>query len=134
MQQRIVLSLLACAGLLTAQEYRSTLTGHVTDPSGAAVPNVKVKATKLDTNRLFPTVTGPEGVYTIPQLPPGTYQVTAEVTGFKKYVQSGIELASNVRVALEITLAIGNSSESVTVTADVPPLNTASASAGQSIT
>ena len=134
MPRRVLLSALACVCLLQAQEYRSTLTGHITDPSGSGVPNVKVTAIKLDTNSKFPTVSGPEGFYTIPQLPPGNYQVTAELTGFKTYTQSGIELAANVRVAVDIALAIGNTSESVTVTADVPQLNTVSASAGQSIT
>jgi hypothetical protein len=122
---------LAC--LLPAQEYRSTLTGHITDPSGSAVPHVKVVATRVDTNSQFPTVAGPEGFYTIPLLPPGVYQVTAESSGFKKYVQSGIELASNVRVAVDIQLTIGATSESVNVTEDAPALNTVSASAGQSI-
>ena len=59
--------------------------------------------------------------------------MTAEAGGFKKYVQSGIELASNVRVAVDIQLTIGAASESVTVTEDAPALNTVSASAGQSI-
>ena len=134
MLRRLVLPLLACACLLPAQEYRSTITGHVTDPSGSGVPNVKVTALKVDTNSKFPTVAGPEGFYTIPQLPPGAYQLTAEAAGFKTYTQSGIELAANVRVALDIQLAIGNTTESVTITADAPALNTVSASAGQSIT
>jgi len=134
MLRRFFFVMLSCACGLFAQEYRSTLTGHITDPSGSGVPNVKVTAVKVDTNSKFPTVTGPEGFYTIPQLPPGVYQVTAEVAGFKTYVQSGIELASDVRIAVDIQLAIGNTSDSVTVTADAPPLNTVSASAGQSIT
>jgi hypothetical protein len=125
---------LACASFAAAQEYRSTLTGQITDPTGSGVPNVKVTAVKIDTNSKFPTTAGPEGFYTIPQLPPGVYQLTAEAAGFKTYVQSGIELASNVRVAVNIQLALGNTSESVTVTADAPALNMVSASAGQSIT
>jgi hypothetical protein len=125
---------LACACCLHAQEYRSTLTGRITDPSGSAVPNAKVTATKIDTNTHFPTVSGPEGFYTIPQLPPGTYQVAAEASGFRKYVQSGIELASNSRVGVDVQLTLGATSESVTITADAPPLQTVSASAGQAIT
>lgn len=131
---RLFLSVLACACLLHAQEYRSTLSGRVTDPSGSAVPNVNVVATKMDTNTHFPTVTGPEGLYTVPQLPPGSYELTADAPGFKKFVQSGIELASNARVAVDIQLTIGKATESVTVTEDAPPLTTLSASAGQSIT
>jgi hypothetical protein len=134
MLRRLVLLVFACALLLPAQEYRSTLTGHITDPTGSAVPNVKVTAIKTDTNSKFPTVAGPEGFYTIPQLPPGTYQLTAEAAGFKTHVQSGIELAANVRIAVDVQLTLGATSESVTITSDAPPLNTVSASAGQSIT
>ena len=132
--QRLAMLAAACVCLLPAQEYRSTMTGRVTDPSGAAVPGVKVTAIKIDTNGKFPTVAGPEGFYTIPQLPPGTYELTAESAGFKKYVQSGIEMASDVRVAVDVKLQIGDASESVTVMEDAPALNTVSASAGQSIT
>jgi hypothetical protein len=91
-----------CTFVLPAQEYRSTITGPITDPTGAGVPNVKVTALKVGTNSKFPTVSGSEGFYTIPQLPPGTYQLTAEISGFKTYVQYGIELAAKVRVAVDI--------------------------------
>src|SRR5437879_6342100 len=75
--QRLAILTAAFACLLPAQEYRSTMTGRITDPSGAAIPGVTVTAIKIDTNTRFPTVAGPEGFYTIPQLPPGTYEVTA---------------------------------------------------------
>lgn len=125
---------LACACLLHAQEYRSTLTGRITDPSGSVVPGVNVTATKTDTNTGFPTVSSPEGFYTIPQLPPGRYDVTAEGQGFKKYTQSGIELASNSRINVDIQLTLGATTESVTITADAPALQTVTASTGQAIT
>src|SRR5581483_8514671 len=125
---------LTCACLLQAQEYRSTLTGRVTDPSGSAVPNVKITAVKLDTNTRVSTVSGPEGFYTIPQLLPGTYEVTAECQGFKEYNQSGIELTSNARLAVDVQLSLGATTDSITITSDAPPLQTVTASAGQAIT
>lgn len=128
----LLLATLAC--FAHAQEYRSTLTGRITDPAGSGVPAAKVIATRLDTNTMISTVSGPEGLYTIPQLLPGTYELTAEVAGFKKFVQSGIELASTSRVAVDIQLTIGAATESVTVTSDAPALQTVSASAGQAIT
>jgi hypothetical protein len=131
---RCIFSIFALACLAQAQEYRSTLTGRITDPTGAAVPNAKVTATKTDTNSRFPTVSGPEGRCTIPLLPPGTFELTAEVQAFKKHVQSGIEIASNVRITVDVQLTLGNTSESVTVTEDAPPLITASASPGQAVT
>jgi hypothetical protein len=132
LRQLLLIATFAC--FAQAQEYRSTLTGRITDPSGSGVPSVKVTATKIDTNTHFPTVSGPEGFYTIPQLPPGTYEIAAEAPGFKKYVQSGIELASTSRVGVDILLTLGASSESITITSDAPPLQTVSASAGQAIT
>src|SRR5437016_1243995 len=132
MLRHVLILAIACV-CLQAQEYRSTMTGRITDPSGSAVPGAKVTATKIDTNTKFPTVAGPEGFYTIPQLPPGTYELSAESAGFKKYVQTGIAVASDVRVGVDVRLQIGDTRESVTVTEDAPALNTVSASAGQSI-
>ena len=134
MPRRFALLALICAWTLPAQEYRSTITGHITDPSGSAVPNVKVTVIKPDTNIRSVTASSQDGFFTIPQLPPGTYDVTAEANGFKTFVQRGIELSSNVRAAVDIQLSIGTAGESVTVVGDVPALNTASASTGQSIT
>jgi hypothetical protein len=129
-----ILVLAAFAGLLPAQEFRSTITGHVTDPSGASVPNAKIVITKTDTNSRFETVTNTEGLYTAPFLPPGPYELTAEAAGFKKYVHSGIQVGTNERVAADIVLQVGSASESITITGDVPLLNAVTASAGEVVT
>jgi hypothetical protein len=78
--------------------------------------------------------TRPIPLYRIPLPPPGTYELSAEAAGFKDYVQSGIRIGSNERIAQNVELTVGNASESVTATSDAPPLNTVSASSGQSIT
>jgi hypothetical protein len=122
------------AGLLHAQEFRSSLMGRVTDPSGSAVPNAKVVVIKTDTNSRSETVSGSEGNYTMPFLAPGPYEVIVEVPGFKKYVHSGIEIGSNQRVAADIRLEIGSPTEAVTVTTEAPLLNAVTASSGQVIT
>jgi hypothetical protein len=126
--------ILAFASLATAQEFRSTLTGRVTDPTGAVVPSAKIQAIETATNSRFETVTNSDGLYTFPLLLPGTYQLAAEARGFKKAVQTGIQIGTNTRVAQDVTLRIGESSESVTITSDAPPLETVKASAGQVIT
>ena len=130
---RQLLCLLAIAGSLSAQEFRGTLMGRITDPAGLGVPNAKIVVTKTDTNTRSQTVSGPDGNYTMPFLAPGPYSVEVEVTGFKKYLHSGIEIGTNERIAEDIQLQIGNPSESVTVTADAPLLNTVTASAGEVI-
>lgn len=125
---------LAIATGLFAQEFRSTLTGRVTDPSGAAIPNAKVVAVKTETQGKFETVATADGLYTIPFLPPGMYQLRAEAPGFRSYVQSGITVAADMHVAQDIRLTIGDTTQAVTVTADAAPLESVTASAGQAIT
>jgi hypothetical protein len=134
MLRRIILLMGALAGLMFAQEFRSTITGKVTDPSGAVVPNVKVTATKTDTNGHSVTTSNADGLYTIPLLPPGPYEITAEIVGFKTSVQSGITISSNERIAVDIKLALGNTTDSVTITAEAPQLESVTASSGQAIT
>ena len=134
MLRRILVLLPFFVGLAGAQEFRSTLSGRITDPSGAAVPSAKATATKSDTNSRFETVANSGGLYTLPFLPPGPYDLTAEASGFKTYVQTGIQIGSDTRVAQDIILNIGAATESVTVTSDAPQLDSVSASAGQVIT
>lgn len=119
---------------LTAQEFRSTLTGRVTDPSGAFVAGAQVAAIEESTNTRYDTVTNSDGLYTFPLLLPGTYSLSAEVKGFKKYLQNGIVIGTNTRVSQNVTLAVGAMTDSVTITADAAPLETVKASAGQVIT
>jgi hypothetical protein len=132
--RRSILLLFSAAVFLSAQEFRGTITGRVTDPSGLGVPNAKVVVTKTDTNSRTETVSGQDGNYTAPFLVPGTYEVTAEVSGFKKYERPGIILGTNERITADITLTVGSSTEAITVTADAPILTTATASAGQVVT
>ncbi len=71
------LAALLLANPLPAQEFRGTITGSVTDPSGAAVPGVRVEARNIDTSAVTPATTNQSGIYTIPFLVPGTYTLTA---------------------------------------------------------
>jgi hypothetical protein len=132
--RRSILLLLAAAALLCAQEFRGTLTGRVTDPSGLGVPNARVVVTKTDTNSKTETISGSNGDYTAPFLAPGTYEVSVEVSGFKEYSRSGIEIGTNQRVTADVPLVVGRNTEAITVTADAPILTTATASSGQVIT
>src|ERR1041384_5287346 len=82
----------ACAAVVSAQEFRATVTGHVTDSSGAAMPKVTVQVTNLGTNESSTAVTNNQGIYSVPFLKPGNYRLTAEAAGFKKYVKDNIVL------------------------------------------
>ena len=119
--------------LLTAQETRGTILGRVLDSSGAAVPGVAVRATNAATNVTVSTKSNAEGNYEIPYLLPGTYKLTAELTGFKSFIREGIELRIADRLAIPITLQVGDVTEQITVTAETPLLEASTASMGQVI-
>jgi hypothetical protein len=130
---RVCSLLCLVVGLLGGQEFRSTLSGRVVDPSGAAIPNIKVVVTSNETGARSETQTNEAGEYTVPFLQPGPYRLTVEATGFKRYVQERIQIGTNTRITQDVTLEVGSQTEAVTVTADAQLLSTATASVGQFI-
>jgi len=116
------------AGSLGAQEFRATISGIVTDPAGAPVAGARVVATSVERNIPYETETNETGLFVTRFLPPGEYRVTAERDGFKRFVRDGVRLSSVDRVRLDIQLELGALAESVTVTGEVPLLQTESAS------
>ncbi len=127
---RSLLGVLALTGGLGAQEYRATILGQVTDPSGAAIPNATVKATNEATNVSRETVTTAAGVYTLVGLEPGRYTVTVTASGFSTVVRSGIVLQVAEKLNLPIAMEVGAVTESVTVFGEQELIQTASASRG----
>jgi hypothetical protein len=121
------------SALAFAQEYRGTITGRVLDAQQAAVPGAKIVVTLANTGAKSETTSGGDGSYTIPFLTPGTYKISAEAAGFKRYVRDNFNVGSGERESVDITLEVGQVSESVNVTAETPLLETATASAGQVI-
>jgi len=116
-----------------AQDFRATLTGQITDPSGSVVAGAIVRALHLDTNAASETQTNESGRYSIPFLTPGKYQVTIEATGFKKVVRDNVELQINSRAALDATLEVGSVADSVTVSTQMSLLETETASRGGTV-
>lgn len=114
-----------------AQETRGTILGNVKDPSGAVVPNAEITITNIETNVSTRTSTGASGLYEVPLLMPGRYEIAAEAAGFKKYVRRGLTLTVGARLNIEIQLEMGQAAETVTVTAEEPIVETTSASVGQ---
>ena len=101
-----------------AQELTATLFGRVTDPTGAVVPGVEVVVKNMDTGFSRSVRTDAEGNYVATYLPIGRYQLTVEAPGFKRFVRENIVLSVNDRVALNVTLQLGEIQETVTVTAE----------------
>ncbi len=112
------------ASLAFGQIGNSTITGVVTDPAGAVVPGASVEAKNAASGVVYPGVTTNAGNYTITDVPVGTYVVTVKVQGFKTYTHSNIGVAGATTVAEDISLQVGNSAETVTVTAEATLLKT----------
>lgn len=120
------LSLLTIAICLpvAAQLDRGTITGTVTDPSGAAVPGVHVMVRNAATGGKFETSTTEAGQYTQPGLPIGDYEVRFDAQGFKNLVRSGITLQASDVVRIDGRLEVGSLTDSVQVTAETARLQT----------
>ncbi|MCA1607495.1 MAG: carboxypeptidase-like regulatory domain-containing protein, partial [Acidobacteria bacterium] len=118
----------------SAQTFTATLTGAVTDPNGAVVPNVQVVATNQGTKLEYTAQTSESGVYTIPFLPIGNYVISVESTGFKKLLSNEIKLEVNQTARVDFTLEVGEVSQQVTVEGVAPILQTESTTVGQVIT
>jgi hypothetical protein len=132
---RGVIALLCILGVMFAypsfgQEFRSVLTGQVTDPSGAVIRGATVTAVENSTGTSYTNKTTARGVYYIPYVLPGTYKVTAEAHGFKVSVQDNVLLTASQTFAQNFKLEVGAASEKVEVTAAPPELETASGSGG----
>ncbi len=121
------------SGILCAQQGRGIVLGTVTDQSGAAVKGAKVTIVNDGTNAAVVTESNGEGYYTSPPLIVGTYQISAEKTGFKKEVRSGLTLQVDQHAEISLQLQVGSVGETVSVSAEAPLVNTENASTGQVI-
>jgi hypothetical protein len=117
----IVLSAVCAQGQSTA-----TIVGIARDSSGAVVPGAMVRVVNIQTGLTRTHTTGEGGLYTIALLPVGEYRLEVEKAGFGPYSQTGITLAVNDRVSIDVALTVGSVSESLTVNADTPLLETQS--------
>jgi len=112
-------------GAAFSQNTTGTVTGTVTDPTGAAVPNAQVQAKNLRTSAVRDTITTPEGIFVFNSLEPATYNVTVKATGFKTYQQNDVEITANAPRDLgKLALAVGAVTEEVSVTAQATPVQT----------
>lgn len=112
----------------------ATLNGTVTDPTGAAVPNAKVAATSPQTGLTRTTVTNQTGLYSFPQLPVGTYDLTVEANGFKLSKRIGVSLTVGAVATVDVPLEVGGTQETVSVTAEVPVVETTRSQTSTTVT
>ncbi len=120
-------------GVASAQISTTTLFGTVTDTTGAAIPNATVTVTQTETNLTRTVTTKDDGSYRAEFLPVGPYRVKAEAKGFKSLEQTGITLTVMEAAHLDLPLSVGEASETVSVTSELPLVNSANATLGRTV-
>lgn len=129
-----ICGLLSLATALFAQVERGTISGTVHDASGAVVPGANVTVKNVNTGTAVSAITNQAGEYVAPNLIPGEYSVTASHTGFSTITLTGIILHVDERVAMSVTITVGELTQQVEVGAATPLLQTESTSVGNVIT
>src|SRR5437588_3395350 len=119
----LIMSSVTAIGQLTT----GTITGTVTDQSGAAVPGATVSLKNTDTGISRTVQTGENGKYDALSLPAGSYEISASLSGFQTMVHTGFSLAVGQNVAVDFSLRVGSVSEAVTVTGETAQVETTTA-------
>src|ERR1700742_3617264 len=130
----IVLSLFVLASTIYAQGNSGTITGTVSDPEGAVVASAAIEAKRVETSAVFTAASSSTGNYTLSQLPTGTYELTVNVPGFKKFVRQNLVLPVAQTLRIDATLDVGSNTETVTVAAAAPLLKTESGELSHNVT
>ncbi len=133
-KMRLIVAILVLAVAAYAQNISGSISGQVTDASGAVVPNAKVTATQVETNIARTATSDNSGHYTFPLLPIGHYQVSIEASGFKRVDIKNVELNVNDKLTENTAMQVGSGGDVVTVTADAQQVQLQSATASNLIT
>jgi hypothetical protein len=118
---------------MAAQENSGTITGLISDPTNAPVPNAQVTITGEQTGAKHESATNLAGQYTVPFLEPGNYDIDVQAQGFKHLVRKGVHVGAGDHAVIDVPLEVGNAVETVSVTAEVPIVNSENATVGQAI-
>jgi hypothetical protein len=129
-----VLIVLSLAGAGNAQTFRGAISGTVTDPSGAVVPNAQVKATELSTGVDHATVTTTDGVFAFQDIPLGFYKVTVSASGFPAFAVDKVEVVAGTIYTLPIKLTLQQTMTTVEVFGAAITLNTTTETQNMTIT
>ncbi len=121
---RIAATAVIISGLLSAQSAEATVSGFITDQSGAAVVGAAVSAVNTATNQKTPATADENGFYNLRALPIGSYLVSIEKAGFRKYLRENLVLTTGQQLTLDVRLEVGAVTESVTVNAQASLLET----------
>jgi len=127
----VFVMLLVCAGEGLAQTGTGSIRGTIRDSSGAVIPGVTVTLTQLTTSVSRSTVTNNDGQYVFPFLPPSTYRIETHKEGFEGFVRDNLVIDVNLAATVDVTLQIGATAQTITVTAETPLLETSTSSLGE---
>src|SRR5579864_2081735 len=130
----VVIALLAASVPLFSQAAVGTILGGVFDSTGGAIAGAKVTIIDVARGTTRALTTGPTGEYTAPSLLSGTYTVRAEAKGFQTVEHSNVVLEVSKEVRVDLTLSPGEQTQTVTVTAELPAIDTTSATLGGTVT
>ena len=122
-----------CCVTAWAQQYTGSVTGAVTDPSGAVVPNARLRLVDEQKGFSFTAVSDSSGGYVIRAVPPGTYRLSVEAQGFHAETQSGIKLDVSQNVTVNFSLQIGAVNQTLQISEAAPLLSTQDAVTGQTV-
>ena len=125
----LLVNLTACG--LFSQSFTGAILGSVKDASGSGVPGAAVSIVNTGTNARTEVKADDTGAYSAPLLQPGLYRVEASAAGFKKFLQDGITLQIQQQARVDITLTVGEVTDSVSVSADAALLETTSSTIGK---
>jgi hypothetical protein len=117
----VALGLLPCAAW--GQGF-GTISGIITDPSGAAIPSVVVTITETETSQSRTGEAGQDGYYVVNSLRPSTYVVSVDQSGFKRFTQSGVVLLANQSLTLNIHMVLGSTTENINVSGTATQVDT----------
>ncbi len=124
---------LAAGGIAVAQSGRGTLTGSMKDTNGAVLQDADVVLTGTNTGSRYETKANADGLFTFPELQPGSYTLTATSQGFQSYTQNGITVNVGSTATVNVTMRVGSATESITVTNDASQLQTESSDIGTTV-
>lgn len=129
----VVAFLLSMSAILFGQGYFGSVSGEITDPSGAIVPGAKVILTDQQKGYTFTATSDSSGLYRFTSIPPGLYSVSAELEGFEKEVRTNIRLNVSENATADLHLKLATSAQAVDVQANAETLHTEDAVTGQVI-
>ena len=125
---------LSCLSAVHAQTNQGVIAGNVVDSTGAAIPNVRITAKNEQTGTNYETVSTGSGNYRFPSIALGRYTLSAAASGYKSVSNTGVQVSVGTTTALDITLPVGEISETVTVESNAPTVETQSSEVGGTVT